>query len=134
MNGLYLLMTIVRRTDAAEYEAFFRSNGISVTYSANCNGTAHAKTLALLGIEKRERIEELPPKAVISKGVLTPREAVLSPSEVISVNDARGRILADITVGCPPAVPIIVSGEVVDEDAISAFLYYGIEKIKVAKQ
>ncbi len=89
---------------------------------------------ALLGIEKREKIEELPPKAVISKGVLTPREAVLSPSEVISVNDARGRILADITVGCPPAVPIIVSGEAVDEDAISAFLYYGIEKIKVVKQ
>lgn len=55
MNGLYLLMTIVRRTDAAEYEAFFRSNGISVTYSANCNGTAHAKTLALLGIEKNEK-------------------------------------------------------------------------------
>ena len=55
MKGLYLLMTIVRRTDAAEYEAFFRSNGISVTYSANCNGTAHAKTLALLGIEKNEK-------------------------------------------------------------------------------
>ncbi|MBR2346926.1 MAG: P-II family nitrogen regulator [Clostridia bacterium] len=55
MNGLYLLMTIVRRTDAAEYEAFFRSNEISVTYSANCNGTAHAKTLALLGIEKNEK-------------------------------------------------------------------------------
>ncbi len=55
MKGLYLLMTIVRRTDAAEYEKFFRSNSVSVTYSANCNGTAHAKTLALLGIEKNEK-------------------------------------------------------------------------------
>ena len=55
MKGLYLLMTIVRRTDSAEYEGFFRANGISVTYSANCNGTAHAKTLALLGIEKNEK-------------------------------------------------------------------------------
>ena len=88
---------------------------------------------ALLGIEKREKVEELPPKAVISKGVLTPREAVLSPSEVISVNDAKGRILADITVGCPPAVPIIVSGEEINDAAVSAFLYYGIEKVKVVK-
>lgn len=55
MKGLYLLMTIVRRTDAAEYEAFFRENNVSVTYSASCNGTAHAKTLALLGIEKNEK-------------------------------------------------------------------------------
>lgn len=88
---------------------------------------------ALLGIEKHEKVEELPPKAVISKGVLTPREAVLSPSEVISVNDAKGRILADITVGCPPAVPIIVSGEEINDEAVSAFLYYGIEKVKVVK-
>ena len=55
MKGLYLLMTIVRRTDSAEYEAFFKDCGVSVTYRVNCNGTAHAKTLALLGIEKNEK-------------------------------------------------------------------------------
>ena len=55
MNGLYLLLTITRRADAAEYEEFFKRNNISVTYSINCNGTAHAKTLALLGIEKNEK-------------------------------------------------------------------------------
>ena len=55
MSGLYLLITIIRRSDSAEYEEFFRNNNINVTYSLNCNGTAHAKTLALLGIEKNEK-------------------------------------------------------------------------------
>jgi nitrogen regulatory protein PII len=55
MSGLYVLLTIVRRIDAAEYEEFYRKHNISVTYSANCNGTAHEKMLALWGIEKNEK-------------------------------------------------------------------------------
>ena len=55
MSGLYVLLTIVRRADAGEYEEFYRKHGISVTYSTNCNGTAHEKTLALWGIEKNEK-------------------------------------------------------------------------------
>lgn len=55
MSGLYLLITILRRSDSSEYEEFFRKNNISITYSVNCNGTAHAKTLALLGIEKNDK-------------------------------------------------------------------------------
>lgn len=55
MSGIYLLITIIRRSDSDEYEEFFKKNNIGVTYSLNCNGTAHAKTLALLGIEKNEK-------------------------------------------------------------------------------
>jgi nitrogen regulatory protein PII len=55
MSGLYVLLTIVRRIDAAEYEEFYRKHNIAVTYSANCNGTAHEKMLALWGIEKNEK-------------------------------------------------------------------------------
>ncbi len=55
MKDLYLLMTIVRRNDAAEYEQFYQSHGAGVVYSTSCNGTAHAKTLDLLGIERTEK-------------------------------------------------------------------------------
>jgi arginine/lysine/ornithine decarboxylase len=36
-------------------------------------------------------------------------------------------------VGCPPAVPIVVSGEVIDKDIISCMKYYGIDKCNVIK-
>lgn len=65
--------------------------------------------------------------------LLSPRDAVFSPSEEIFVDNALGRVLADVTVSCPPAVPILVSGEVVSEEAINAFKYYGTKKIKVIK-
>ena len=55
MKDLFLLMTIVRRKDAPEYEEFYRGEGVEVVYTTPCNGTAHTKTLNLLGIERTEK-------------------------------------------------------------------------------
>ena len=55
MKDLYLLITIVQRSDAEEYEEFYRSHSVGVTYSIPSNGTAHAKTLSLLGLERTEK-------------------------------------------------------------------------------
>ena len=55
MKDLYLFITIVRRSDANEYEEFYRDQNVSTIYSVPCNGTVHAKTLDLLGIERTEK-------------------------------------------------------------------------------
>lgn len=55
MKDLYLLITIVQRSDAEEYEEFYRAQSVAVTYSIPSNGTAHARTLSLLGLEKTEK-------------------------------------------------------------------------------
>ncbi len=55
MKDLFLLLTIVRRKDAAEYEEFYASEGVGAVYTTTCHGTAHAKTLSLLGIERTEK-------------------------------------------------------------------------------
>lgn len=55
MKHLYWLVTIIQRADAREYEEFYLSNGARVAYSVPCNGTAHARTLSLLGLEKTEK-------------------------------------------------------------------------------
>ena len=55
MKDIYLLLTVVKRKDAAEYEEFYRSRGVRVVYNTRCNGTANAKTLNLLGIERTEK-------------------------------------------------------------------------------
>ena len=50
MNNLYLLITIIRRSDSEEYETFYESDGVGIIYTIPCNGTAHAKTLDLFGL------------------------------------------------------------------------------------
>ena len=65
--------------------------------------------------------------------VMSIREAAMSCSEMIPAEQCLGRILAVPTVGCPPAVPILVCGERIDAHAIACFAYYGIEKCCVVK-
>ena len=63
--------------------------------------------------------------------MLTPREALLSPFETVPVEAALGRILASPSVGCPPAVPILICGERIGPEALALFRYYGIETVDV---
>ncbi len=84
-------------------------------------------------IERKPKIETTSPAPVKPKVAMTPRDAMFSARELININDAKGRILASASVSCPPAVPIIVSGEVIDQNVICAMKYYGIEQCYVVK-
>ncbi len=89
--------------------------------------------VVLLTVKKKAPITTLPPRLSVGEVALTPREAILSEAESVSVAEAEGRILADTSVGCPPAVPIAVSGERIDRSAIDTFTYYGIDSVFVVK-
>lgn len=88
---------------------------------------------ALLKVKARKRIEERAPRLSLPRRVCSIREAMLSPAETVSLNEAVGRVLARATVSCPPAVPIAVPGEMIDENTLPVFKYYGTEKITVIK-
>ena len=92
-----------------------------------------ALTEALLSIPGKTPILEQPPRFQPGQRVYSPREAMLSPMQTIPVAESEGRILAAATVGCPPAVPIVVSGERIDAHAIDCFRYYGITHCSVMK-
>lgn len=62
---------------------------------------------------------------------LSVREALFLPQEEICAKNALGRICGTVSVSCPPAVPIVVSGEQITEDSIELFRYYGIDQIYV---
>ncbi len=59
------------------------------------------------------------------------RDAILAKSEEINVEDSNGRILSIPNVSCPPAIPIMFSGEVIDNNAIEILKYNSIKKVKV---
>lgn len=87
----------------------------------------------LCALQRKSCVFEKTPKSAAAKRIMTIREAMLAPCEEISAEQSVGRVIASACVGCPPAVPIVVCGEQIDEAAKEQFLYYGIEKIKVIK-
>ncbi|MBR5220794.1 MAG: PLP-dependent transferase [Clostridia bacterium] len=85
----------------------------------------------LTAIPRRTPMLDAPPPLPSLRTVCTPRNAMLSPSETVPVEDCIGRVLAQPSVSCPPAIPIAVSGEELTEDAVRAFRYWGIETCSV---
>lgn len=62
---------------------------------------------------------------------MTIREAVFAPSEVIDIKDSIGRICAEEMISCPPAVPIVVCGEVINENIVNLLEMYNIKNVCV---
>ncbi len=90
--------------------------------------------IALLAVEKRRPITEPAPTVTRGERVISLSEAVFSQSERVNTKKASGRVLAQASVSCPPAVPIAVCGERITENAVKCFEYYGINEISVVKQ
>lgn len=89
---------------------------------------------ALCSIERRSSIAGHHPDCKRPEKAMSVREAVFSPTETIPIDAAEGRILAQSTVGCPPAIPIVMSGERIGADAVRLMQYYGIEMCSVVKR
>ncbi len=78
--------------------------------------------------------EKRPMKAVKCEQVISIRQAIFREHEKVKVKEAVGRICASPAVSCPPAIPIVVSGEEVNEAAIEIFEHYGLECLDVVKR
>ena len=87
----------------------------------------------LLSLERKPSILETPPVFGCAQRAMSVRQATLSASETLEIRSCKGRVLASPSVGCPPAVPILVCGEIIDNAALSAFAYYGIDRCTVVK-
>lgn len=88
----------------------------------------------LCAIPRRAAVSVKPPQVQKTVAVKTIREAAFAPYETVSYNKCVGRVLAEADIACPPAVPIVFCGELIDESAVKAFKYYGIKSCKVIKE
>ena len=91
-------------------------------------------TRALLAIPRKPAISQAPPAFHRCQAVMSIRHATLSPRETVPVAESLGRILAAPSVGCPPAVPIVICGERIDETALQSLNYYGVASCTVVAE
>lgn len=61
------------------------------------------------------------------------REALFAPHETADIRKAAGKICGEIFSPCPPCVPLVMPGEVIDESCVRELLRYGAERIGLVK-
>ena len=65
--------------------------------------------------------------------VCSVREALFASRETVPAARSLGRVCGAPTVGCPPAIPIAVSGEQIGPEALELFRRYGVEQVEVLR-
>ena len=65
--------------------------------------------------------------------VVSIRQALFASHELVSAEQALGRICGTPIVSCPPAIPIAVSGERITAEMLELFRYYSVNEIDVLK-
>ncbi len=117
------------------YVEFYDADYLTAMFTPETGEEGLLKIKKELCLIPRKKVIEIEPpqvkKAVVVKSV---REASFAPFERLHYKKCVGRVLAEADVACPPAVPIVFCGELIDESAVKAFEYYGIQSCKVIKE
>ena len=88
---------------------------------------------AICQIPRREALPDEAQQRVEPKAACSPRQAVFGERERIPVGESAGRILANLSVSCPPAVPILMCGEEIEEAIIPRLRALGWAFMEVVK-
>lgn len=62
---------------------------------------------------------------------LSARDAYFSRKTRVTVSEAAGHICAGISSPCPPCVPLVMPGEVIDSKAAEILAHYGVPEIEI---
>lgn len=78
--------------------------------------------------------DDLTEKRCYGKKMKSIREAFFSEKKKVPVCNAVGKICADVSVGCPPAIPVTVCGEEITEAAVDIMMAAGIKEIEIVSE
>ncbi len=67
------------------------------------------------------------------KRAMLPREAFFAEKERVETENSCGRIAAEGVTVCPPCVPVVAAGEIIDENVMKILKMYSILNVNVVK-
>lgn len=114
------------------FPEFYDNDFVVLMLSPNNTPTELSELKSVLeSIPRLSPITLGPPPVPIPKAAISPSQVLAFECESLSIDECLGRICAAPTVGCPPAIPIAISGEIIDESVIKCFKYYGLTDCSV---
>ena len=117
------------------YPEFYDPDHVVLMLSPeNSAGSLRYLEKTLCSLERRTPITELPPCVPHPDIMLKPHQALFSESETLPIGDCLGRISAAAAISCPPAIPLAVCGERIDQLVVDCLRYYGVASCAVIKE
>lgn len=119
ISGFELMKTLREKYDI-ELEAAGARYAVAMTGMFDTKSTLGRLSTALIKIDKTLKtmpVSEVPGGEIPGYAV-SPKEAVTYPSQAVFAGEAEGEISAEYIWAYPPGIPLIVPGEVFDEETV----------------
>ena len=138
INGNELLFALEKRGIFCEYADI---STVVLMISPENNEEDFITLLSALKDIKKSTAEIPDPKCIFDEEIfireterkLSIREGLFSKSETVPIDKALGRICATPVSICPPCIPLIISGEVFDQNTINLLKRYSIFSVNVVE-
>lgn len=88
----------------------------------------------LCEIPQKDEIERFDVPLLKPEKNMKPQEAFFSRTEKTLITHAKGKICGGIYAPCPPCIPLVMPGEIIDEACVQVLLKYGCEYIDTVKK
>lgn len=113
----------------------YDNDAVVLSFSANSKKADYDAVFRVFtNIVKKPNINNLQPIITINQKKFDVNKVIHLETEYVLVENSKNRIYAELNVHCPPAVPIIIPGEIISNEVIEAFKYYGVKTVKVIKE
>ena len=125
-----------------EYAAELRENGVECEMAdenyvvllfsaATTTEDCERAEMACLFVSMRPPLPPVKFPAIHAKAEMPMWEALYRPRKIVPTEKAEGEICAAFETACPPGVPLIMPGELIDRSVVEAMKLYGVKTISV---
>lgn len=125
-----------------EYASVLRRNGVECEMSdenrvvllfsaATTVKDCERAEMAILFVPRKKPIPEVEYPVIKPKADMPIYEAVFKPQKLVPVQNAVGEVCAGMKAPCPPGIPLVMPGEIIDHYVAEALAKYGVKNIAV---
>ncbi len=119
------------RSSGVECEMSDANRVVLMFSSANKIEDFERAEIAILFVRRKSPIapEKYP---VIKPAVHMPvHEAMFLPQKIVPLKKASGEVCAGLNAPCPPCVPLVMPGEIIDHNVMAALKQYGVKRVAI---
>ncbi|MGN1118795.1 MAG: amino acid decarboxylase [Oscillospiraceae bacterium] len=125
-----------------DYAAALRSSGVECEMadenrvvllfsSATTLKDVERAELAVLFVPKRPEMPQMVYPVIKPTADMPVREAMFKPQKTVAVENAGGMVCAGLKAPCPPGIPLVMPGEIIDHNVVDALKLYGVKEVPV---
>lgn len=125
-----------------DYAALLRSSGIECEMadenrvvllfsSATTVQDCERAELGVLFVRQRAPLPKTVYPVIKPTADMSISEAMFKPRKLVAVENAGGEVCAGLSAPCPPGVPLVMPGEIIDHYVVDALKMYGVKQVAV---